>query len=108
MTECVKAYVPAHGNDPYVYFDLLQKDVMSVIRAYRTLGNDLVGTSGVPKLDALKNFKENMNLTSEVEVTYLLFQDDFRPRKIVIETFQRSPEAIAADEKKNRRWGKKK
>lgn len=108
MTECVKAYVPAHGNDPYVYFDLLQKDVMSVIRAYRTLGNDLIDTSGVPKLDALKKFKENMNQTSEVEVTYLLFQDDFRPRKIVIETFKRSPEAIAADEKKNRRWGKKK
>lgn len=108
MAECAQAYVPANGNDPYAYFDLLQKDVLSVIHAYSALERDIAKISNVSKLDALKKFKENMNCTSEVDLTYLLFKDDFQPRKVVFETFVRSPESIAADEKKNRRWGKKK
>lgn len=108
MAECAEAYLPARGNDPYIYFDLLYKDVLSVISAYRTLENDTLQISGVSRIDALKKFKENMNRTSEVDVTYLLFKDEFKPKKVVIESFPRSPEAIAADEKKNRRWGKKK
>ena len=89
-------WIPSSGDDPYLYFDFVHNDVITILEAYQKLMND---SKTGDKTKALAEFKANLDRTSEMAVAAYILQND-RPVKTVIEVF---PKPEGEPQKKRRR-----